>query len=147
MYRNINKLVFIFVLLMAASLINSCSYTREITYNSIDQKDCTYSEILSSMNGAPEVHVDSLTAIESNNLITVSMNVRTYCNAIFDFKIEKNEDRINLYLHNTNRKIDNCICTRELTVSFNKVKPGFYSIVLTNYSGTQLLGLLGFNIK
>ena len=147
MLKKIITILSIVLLLILSGIINSCSGTIEIPYNSVEQKPCFDEKTLLNIENFPGILVDSLSASQSQNLISVSMIIKTYCGAQMTFNIEKNEDRINLHLYNANHETDNCVCPRKLSVSFNKTEPGFYNLILTNLSGTQLFGQLGININ
>jgi hypothetical protein len=134
-------------LLTFVLILSSCSGSELMHINSFNTGKCTDEKTITDSDASSGLAVDSLTAIQTNNLIEVGMNVRSYCNSEFSLEIKNSDSQLELYLSNVSGITDNCLCTKKVRLSFNKPDKGFYNIVVTNSTGTLLLDEVSLKVE
>ena len=135
------------MLFAAGILLAGCSSTKEITTSSLTQGDCKNQKTISNPNEFVSETAQNLDVFQKGDLITATVDVETYCNAQLSFDVVKKENEIWLKLKNTSGVKDECVCTKNVSISLANVEPGDYTIFVTNLSGSQLLSKTTFTAK
>ena len=145
MLQNLGKKLL--VLLTIGILIAGCSSSKEITTSSLTQGDCKNQKNIATPNEFVSETAENLDVYQKGDLVTATVDVETYCNAQLSFDVVKKENEIWLKLKNNSGVKDNCVCTKNVSISLANVESGDYNILVTNLSGSQLLSKTTITVK
>ncbi len=135
------------VLFTVGVLLAGCSSTKEISTSSFTQGDCKNQKKIENPNEFVSETAENLDVYQKGDIITATIDIQAYCNAQLSFDVVKKDNEIWLKLKNNSGVKDECVCTKNVSISLANVEPGDYNILVTNLSGSQLLSKTTFTVK
>ncbi len=137
----------ILVLLTAGVLLAGCSSSKEIATGSFSQSDCKEERSIDNSDEFVAETADNLIVFQKVDIVTLTVDVETYCNAQLAFDILKKDNEIYLKLKNNSGVKDKCVCKKSLSIDVKNVEPGDYTFYVTNLVGNQLLAKSKFTVN
>lgn len=140
--------IFYTLVMVSSLLLSACSSSKEeIKLGSLDQKPCRSEKQLNTTDEFTGETADNLVLFQQSSLVYASMDIRTFCNAKISFDVQKDGDRIKLKVRNNNTATDKCVCFTNVTTSIENLQPGYYTVLVTNAAGNQLLTQGSIQVK
>ena len=120
-------------------LLAACGTTRTIEFASLNQTPCKDEITIGNPKEFTGETVNELKLFQQEKILFASMAVKTYCTGKIIFSAEIKNSQIKLFLQNSSRLKEDCVCTIIVTVSLKNIEPGDYSIMVLNEKGDKLL--------